>query len=678
MRARENEILVPQDPSKVLDGSDQQVLLTVHDGGDGDFPEPDDAHWGFFAHDACWCLFSGSFQVDLNHLFLFYCSSYLGNCDLVNWGGDYGGAAEDDGGETHVVWSPKWNGSNEEHRGGMPDLYKANPLQIPTLRKAIAFSARLQQDDFHSKLDPQKLSLDKDIFSHLPTEIAETILTHLPSPDVHSLRLASPVFATLTLLERFWASRFCKGKEFDFVIPDVLNSPPTSWRALYLSLRIWAEENLAMKNRRRIWKIIDGIHDVLLQIRDKTCFGMASPSILEPEPTYDFDQAAEGYSWLEADRTTTHASDSDLRKMRYRSLSFPGPIQVIQVSVSLFNTPDGPFVSGLSFVDLNGQVAHLGYCHPGNIVHIELPGAQRIQGFEVVHDCLGVRAIAVVAQDGTVSSFAGTHTDHPWKRIVSSEGISSVRGAFDVSISLFNMLPRMRRPNSEQAVKLLSLGQTTRDAITYRTGYFWYKEIPGEEFLFNGALGDLVPRESYDIVRTAFFKPQGVNRNMIMMMCENTDICHVADILFHFQGAEDSWEHLNDIGPLATGSPPVKFERTGFASLHIDIDGWHEEEITTLDVQLYEGLVCGLKVGKPRLGRKYLSKSADTIQVHTNHGRSQNLTSQESPILNDPRYPWVRVSPKGSKIVGMYVIGAAYAVSCHLFCDWAFGDANSI
>ena len=318
----------------------------------------------------------------------------------------------------------------------MPAEYKTNPFQIPALKKAITFSNRLQQDAFHSKLDPQKLSLDKDIFSHLPTEIAETIVTLLPSPDVHSLRLASPVFATLTLSERFWASRFRKGREFE-LIPDVLNNPPTSWRALYLSLHVWASDNLGMINRRRVWKLVDLIQSVLCHIRDTTCFGTASKSLLDPQAPDNFVQVAEGYSWITAERTT---EESNFRNLRYRTLSFPGSIQITQVSVSMFDTPDGPYVSGLTFIDHDGQVAHLGYCHPRHIVHIELPGAQYIQGWEVVHDLVGVKAIAVVARDGTVSRFAGSPGGNPHKLLVSSEGVSSIRATFDVSIFPFKFV----------------------------------------------------------------------------------------------------------------------------------------------------------------------------------------------------------------------------------------------
>lgn len=222
-----------------------------------------------------------------------------------------------------------------------------------------------------------------------------------------------------------------------------------------------------------------------------------------------------------------------------------------------------------------------------------------------MHDCLGVRAIAVIAQDGTASSFAGVNEDlplnhdHPQKRMMTREGVSSLRAAFDVSLSPFNLSTGTHRPNSEQAVKLVALGQATNEPLTSRTGYFWHSTVLDEEFLFDGAYGDLVPRESYNLVRTALFKHRGVDRTLKTIMCDNTDVCHVANLFFEFE-TEGSYssEQLNNISPLATGSPPIQFADTGFQNLVMDIDGANGEAITALSVQMFAGLVVGLKVGK--------------------------------------------------------------------------------
>ncbi|KAJ4016316.1 hypothetical protein NW752_003438 [Fusarium irregulare] len=540
VRVLNDDILVPVDPSKRYDGSINQELIGVSE------------HWGFVLHDACWGLLCEGFQLDLNHLFLFYLSTYIGHCGLPCWNGDYGGVAQIGTNGQVILWGPIFDHDVDDD---VPAEYKIYPFQIPTLKKAITFSNRLQQDAFHSKLDPQKLSLDKDIFSHLPTEIAETIVTLLPSPDVHSLHLALPVFATLTLSERFWASRFRKGREVEF-IPDVVNNPPTSWRALYLSLHVWASDNLGMINRRRVWKLVDNIQSVLCHIRDTTCFGTVSNSLLDPQAPDNYVQVAEGYSWITAERT---AEESNFRNLRYRTLSFPGPIQITQVSVSMFDTPDGRYVSGLTFIDHDGQVAPLGYCHPRHIVHIELPGAQHIQGWEVVHDLQGVKAIAVVAQDDTVSRFAGSPGGNPHKLLVSSEGVSSIRATFDC--------------------------------------------------LWNCTSERLQSSRSFKFVD---------------------------------ERSREHWQKLGNVHPLVSRQWDTQFGETEVRNYFIDLDSDHGEEITGLDVQMYSGLVCGLK-------------------VHTNFGRTTNLTSKRSPILGEPAFPWVSIRPRGNKIIGMYMVGGGFS-----------------
>ncbi|KAL9574182.1 hypothetical protein ACKAV7_001697 [Fusarium commune] len=181
---------------------------------------PPDWRWGFLFHDVCWSLLNFEEQVELQVLFHLCVSSPVGPELLLNFGHDYGGAAAKDyqGGVGFVVSAFR----------GVEDVDKictTNPLEIPALEKAINFSARMQQDAFQSILDRSAISADKDVFNYLPPEILERIVTFLPPTDVHSLRLASRVFATLSLSERFWVSRFTSGHEFDY-LPDVFSTPP--------------------------------------------------------------------------------------------------------------------------------------------------------------------------------------------------------------------------------------------------------------------------------------------------------------------------------------------------------------------------------------------------------------------------------------------------------------------
>ncbi|KAF5570964.1 pyrimidine 5 nucleotidase [Fusarium phyllophilum] len=182
---------------------------------------PPEWRWGFLFHDACWSLLNFERKVDLGDLFRLCVSSPIGPDLLLNFGHDYGDVAEKDyEGGIEILVSHYRSAKEAE------EMLRANPLEIPALKKAITFSARMQQDAFQSIFDRSNLSADKDVFNYFPPEILERIVTFLPSPDVHSLRLASRVFATLSLSERFWVSRFTEGHEFDYLPEVVFATPP--------------------------------------------------------------------------------------------------------------------------------------------------------------------------------------------------------------------------------------------------------------------------------------------------------------------------------------------------------------------------------------------------------------------------------------------------------------------
>lgn len=170
----------------------------------------------------------------------------IGIDKIMDWGHNYGGAA--------VLRRNReipTLGSRFSDLAAIPQDLRSDPLDIPSLAKAIKYSIRLQADAFRSRLSPDNLNLAGDKFSRLSPELLQLIATLLPTHDVRSVRLASPVFAILSLPEKFWASRFEQGNEFDH-IPEVLHDPPESWRALYLSLQTWAYDNPGVANRRRV------------------------------------------------------------------------------------------------------------------------------------------------------------------------------------------------------------------------------------------------------------------------------------------------------------------------------------------------------------------------------------------------------------------------------------------
>ncbi|SCO76557.1 uncharacterized protein FRV6_00769 [Fusarium oxysporum] len=196
-------------------------------------PDVADEPWGYGFHESCWSIFTKNYKPNLDVLFAACLSMPTDTNTLLDWGHGYAGASS-----VKQQLDMPIRSSCFRSLEAIPQTFRSDPYHVPGLVNAINGAARLQ-NDFLSQLEPTVQSLQSDSFSRLVPELLQAIVIHLPTSDVRSLRLASPVFATLELSERFWASRFQPGHEFEH-LPGVHDRPPESWRVLYLSLKIWA------------------------------------------------------------------------------------------------------------------------------------------------------------------------------------------------------------------------------------------------------------------------------------------------------------------------------------------------------------------------------------------------------------------------------------------------------
>ncbi|KAM0288449.1 hypothetical protein ACHAO9_007095 [Fusarium lateritium] len=226
--------------------------------------------WGYGFHASCWDILSKHSTADLGLLLTTCVSKTKSRDDLLdwepdywehdywehdNWGHDYRGATSLM--ETDAI--PIYDGYVPDLEG-IPDEFRYDPCHIPSLDKAIIEAGRLRSDVYSSRLTPGEESLSKDTFSRLPPELLQLIAIILPTSDMYALRLASPAFAILELPERFWASRFQPGREFDYVF-ETSDHPVESWRALYSSLNIWAPAIPNISNRERVWQLVKDLQE---------------------------------------------------------------------------------------------------------------------------------------------------------------------------------------------------------------------------------------------------------------------------------------------------------------------------------------------------------------------------------------------------------------------------------
>ncbi|KAF5659147.1 hypothetical protein FCIRC_12604 [Fusarium circinatum] len=593
---------------------------------------PPEWRWGFLFHDVCWRLLNFEQKVDLRGLFRLCASTPNGPDLLLDFGHYYGGVASMDYEGSIRVLVSDLKGPNT-----MGEMLRTNPLDIPALKKAINFAARMQQDAFQSILDRSTLSADKDVFNYFPPEILERIVTFLPSPDVHSLRLASRVFATLSLSERFWVSRFTEGREFDY-LPEVFATPPTSWRALYLSLHIWASDNMGMANRRRVWPLIQDFHRTLGQMKDVDCLGNSIKTAFEPEvpnpgPQHESLITAERYLF----EPGTHFVGGS-RVLRARSVEFPRRLKVMLMSVSFVETPDGLFISGLIFIGADGVFESLGYTHKSEMEHIPLPKDQYVKGFEVALDVCGFRATAAITEDGTTSLWAGDPADHPRRRLIDVEGISLLVAQFD-------------------AFKLVSLSRDRKtETLEPRDRLLWHREIPSPELFLDG-VRPLDEKVSSKVPITTIFFGENDGRYVRQMTAigsHNYDWCHVNRL--HFDFMDDSIERcLGDVEFETEQSdrPPQRYPDHGNSIGFFEIDGGSGEEIESFEVQFNDDIIFGLK-----------------FNLNTN--RTELLSNSDDPF----DVPWTKVTPRGKNIIGMFSQGAEDHWGAKTFHSLGFISTN--
>ncbi|EXM18765.1 hypothetical protein V3481_017665 [Fusarium oxysporum f. sp. vasinfectum] len=442
----------------------------------------------------------------------------------------------------------------------IPQTFRSDPYHVPGLVNAINGAARLQNDVFLSHLEPTVQSLQSDSFSRLVPELMQAIVIHLPTSDVRSLRLASPVFATLELSERFWASRFQPGHEFEH-LPEVYDRRPESWRALYLSLKIWSRGIPSMANRQRVWGLAKRLQATLTQLDGVSCQGSALGTWFETMPDGPDQNMPEAeVSWHTASRAVASPGKSFFygsRVLRAHALYFPEPVKLRQMSVSFVDTAAVSFISGFNMIDEHERSHALGYQHGNAMWRISLPLDEPIQGWELAIDLSGIKGIAAVQSDGKLTSWAGESAGLPRWRLKEAQGVSAVKAEFDalklVSIS------RDRLPNQEN----------------WLNNCIWYPEVPKEGLLFNGSRGDK-PRPKYNYPVTTVFFGESDGRYLSQLseiVVWVFDICHVVGVEFHFTDSSYN-RQLGYVGPFDENYPARRnFSDSHDSTVSFNIDG---------------------------------------------------------------------------------------------------------
>ncbi|KAF9774419.1 hypothetical protein IL306_007590, partial [Fusarium sp. DS 682] len=601
-------VTVPTDPQNRHDnhsgpGATMDVNLTPTKPILFTRPDEIDTPWGYGFHESCWSIFTKNYTPNLEALFAACLSMPTGANALLDWGHDYGGAAS-------IIYENDIpvHSSRFQDLITLPQELQSDPYRIPGLVNAIKGAARLQNDVFLSHWEPKEQDFNSDSFSCLVPELLQAIVVLLPTSDVHSLRLASPVFATLELPERFWASRFQADHEFGY-LPEVHDHPPESWRAFYLSLKTWTCGIPSIANRRRVWGIAKRLQATLTQLDGVSCQGSPLDTWIESvSENSDPDKKFEaGVSWHTAARAVAEPDQFfsyGCRVLRARAIYFPEPVKLRRMTVSFVKTVAGRFISGFRLTDHHGCCHTIGYQHEDAMVLIPLTSGEPIQGWELALDISGVKGIAVVYNNGTLSSWAGESAGLPRWRLTGTQAVSAVKAEFD-ALKLVS-LSRDKSPNQEN----------------WLNNCLWYPEVPKEGFVFNGSRGNDPPPE-FNLPMTTVFFGESDGRHVSSLsevVIWIFDICHVAGIEFRFTDSSHN-RYLGHIGPFDENYPVLRnFDNSHDSTVSFPIDGPSGERLSSLEIK-------------------------------TNLDRS--IQTPDFPYGADDD-DWVTVHSKGSETIGMF------------------------
>jgi hypothetical protein len=248
-----------------------------------------------------------------------------------------------------------------------------------------------------------------DPFEKFPAEIICLILCQLPSRDVLSLKLASPVVSCTRLPGSFWKSRFYEGFECHYIF-ESRHQPQPDWRSLYFGIS-HIQHDQGLINRRRIWNLAMYIKGLLSQM-----------SSLEGRPILsltDSGSTTADSSWgFVTSRIPKGRFDGGSKVLWTRALNLT--FACTRVYVSLITFAGLHYVSGISFQSKEMEQALIGYIHSRQVC-IDLSSLGGcLAGFHVTFDSHGIRGLAAVSTVGKISSWAGCHESLPMKTLYSA------------------------------------------------------------------------------------------------------------------------------------------------------------------------------------------------------------------------------------------------------------------
>ena len=381
---------------------------------------PVDGRYGFPFHEACWSLLQQAYSprpIPLTRLFEVCRSLPVSHqTDCLTWDHDYGGLISIDSN------SYPWENLLILQE---LDFAASDPYLVPEIQQ-LRHEPSILPDASRppTPRDAAKpLSTNADIFANLPLEIITSISLHLSTRDYLSCRLASRSYLPVFYARQFWASRFLPYADRSWVFEAQTWDTACDWLWLYRRTANGSDE---MKNRQRVWQLIEKVKEIL---------GL---KWIEPAPCSIPDKAES--RWLEAagglrpgTGQSYQVASGGCRRHYVREVHIP-PDQLSHLAVSLIQSSDTTYITGIRLVLNQGEAICLGYM--ADKEHI-LNGTG-LTGFQLAVGSRGIQAIRCILNKDRESLWIGSPDNAPrTERLLFAEPITGIKAGFDVSMFPF-------------------------------------------------------------------------------------------------------------------------------------------------------------------------------------------------------------------------------------------------
>lgn len=481
---------------------------------------PDTAIYAFPFHDNCWQLLEKVFSpLRVPHVRLFeFCAAVPYSLDrlVVSWGHDF---------YVNIVTPSQ----------GLLGIY---PWESKTTAKKLALGHHhLLHNFFDSKDSAKILALPaieppgapispdqcakKDRFVVLPLEIRCQIASLLSTGDYLALRKASPAFVMVYYMQSFWATRFKQGETRSYFFEAASVTGEVNWQSLFKRTATYPF-SFAMKNRIRVWKVVQELSDALLNIRELP--ELPFVSLKTDQATSSSPLKLSCSLWLRKTYENWSNGEEGAFLLATQSLDVPDDLEEMKFFYT--NLGGHQLIVGLSTLSRSGWLQSAGYSSPDYLT-IEV-GCRPVIGL-----LMGVSARGFPSLEAFTTGFKKMgglkHLACPKTyRLMGQTRITRITVGFDVSgFVAWQLTLAYLVSNAPQTFKLTQL-EITREPVmgcdtprkwmdsesTRRSAALWYPGPPPSHVFVEEAhgLGFSERLESYHPhVWTLFGGNHGIN-----------------------------------------------------------------------------------------------------------------------------------------------------------------------